>query len=96
MSGSPQARYAAVAAIIGSSSQTTARRAADMYFSAWLIPVCPIIVGTSAISKKQSVGPERLLWWAHDPFAWDGFNTIEEAKAAAQADYDARIRSALA
>jgi hypothetical protein len=54
------------------------------------------IGGVYAISRKQSVGPERLLWWAHDPFAWDGFNTIEEAKAAAQADYDARIRSALA
>jgi len=51
--------------------------------------------GKYAISRKQSVGPERLLWMAHDPFEWHGFNCIAEAKAAAQADYSSRILSAL-
>ncbi len=51
--------------------------------------------GKYAISKKQKVGPERLLWMADDPFDWKGFNSIEEAKAAAQADYEARILSAI-
>jgi hypothetical protein len=54
------------------------------------------IGGVYAISKKQTVGPERLLWWAHDMFAWDGFNSIPEAKAAAQADYETRVLSLLA
>lgn len=52
--------------------------------------------GKYAISKKQKVGPERLLWMADDPFIWVGYNSIPEAKAAAQADFDQRIRSALA
>lgn len=53
------------------------------------------IGGRYAISKKQKVGPERLLWMADDPFVWVGFNSIPEAKAAAQADYEQRILSAL-
>lgn len=54
------------------------------------------IGGLYAISRKQKLGPERLLWWAHDPMLWTGFDTIDQAKAAAQADYSARILSALA
>jgi hypothetical protein len=53
------------------------------------------IGGVYAISKKQKVGPERLLWMADDPFDWKGYGSILEAKAAAQADYEQRIRSAL-
>ena len=53
------------------------------------------IGGRYAISKKQTVGPKRLLWMADDPFVWAGFNSIPEAKAAAQADYERRILSAL-
>lgn len=51
--------------------------------------------GKYAISKKQKVGPERLLWMADDPFVWVGHNSIAEAKAAAQADFNTRILSAL-
>ena len=53
------------------------------------------IGGVYAISRKQKHGPERLLWMAHDPFKWRGFDTIPQAKAAAQADFSARILSAL-
>jgi len=53
------------------------------------------IGGVYAISTWQKVGPPYLLWWAHDPFDWAGFDSIDAAKAAAQADYETRIRSAL-
>lgn len=53
------------------------------------------IGGHYAISHPQKVGPKFLLWWAHDPFYWTGFDTPAAAKAAAQADYEQRIRSAL-
>ena len=54
------------------------------------------IGGIYGISRKQSVGPERLVWWVEDPFTWTGFASIAEAKSAAQADHEARIRAALA
>jgi len=53
------------------------------------------IGGRYSISKEQGVGPKRLLWMAHDSFIWQGYNSIAEAKAAAQADYEKRILSAL-
>lgn len=53
------------------------------------------IGGVYAISKKQSVGPERLLWHASDPFYWTGHASIEDAKAAAQKDHVQRILSLL-
>jgi hypothetical protein len=53
------------------------------------------IGGVYSVSVRQSVGPAYLLWWAHDPMDWAGFDTVEAAKAAAQADFEARIRSAL-
>lgn len=52
--------------------------------------------GVYAISRRQKVGPNYLLWWADDPMHWTGFSRIDEAKVAAQQDYDKRIRSALA
>ena len=51
--------------------------------------------GVYAVSRKQKVGPAYLLWWAHDPMDWSGFDTVDAAKAAAQTDYEARILSAL-
>lgn len=51
--------------------------------------------GKYAISRPQKVGPKFLLWWAHDAFDWTGFDTPEAAKAAAQADYEQCILSAL-
>ena len=53
------------------------------------------IGGLYSISRKQKVGPERLLWWAHDPFDWTGFDSIDAAKAAAQSDFERRILSCL-
>lgn len=53
------------------------------------------IGGHYAISHPQKVGPKFLLWWAHDPFHWAGFDTPEEAKSAAEADYRNRILSTL-
>lgn len=53
------------------------------------------IAGIYGISRKQSVGMERLLWWTEDPFTWTGYASVNEAKAAAQADYEQRILSAL-
>ncbi|KQS90331.1 hypothetical protein [Rhizobium sp. Leaf386] len=48
------------------------------------------IGGIYGISRKQSVGPERLVWWVDDPFTWTGYASIAEAKAAAQADHETR------
>jgi hypothetical protein len=31
------------------------------------------------------------LWWAHDNYAWEGFSTIDECKAAAQSDLQKRV-----
>jgi hypothetical protein len=53
------------------------------------------IAGIYGISRKQSVGMERLLWWTEDPFTWTGYASVNEAKAAAQRDYETRILSAL-
>lgn len=53
------------------------------------------IGGVYSVSVRQKVGPAYLLWWAHDPMEWTGFDTVEAAQAAAQADYETRIRSAL-
>lgn len=54
------------------------------------------IGGIYGISRKQSVGPEQLVWWVDDPFTWTGYASIAEAKAAAQADHEARVLSCLA
>jgi len=54
------------------------------------------IGGVYAISTRLKFGPPYLLWWAHDPMDWAGFDSIDAAKAAAQKDYETRIRSALA
>lgn len=53
------------------------------------------IGGKYSISHPQAVGPKYLLWWAHDEFDWSGFASVDEAKAAAFADYEKRFRSAL-
>lgn len=34
-----------------------------------------------------------LLWWAHDEFTWAAFPTIDDAKQAAQHDFETRIRA---
>jgi hypothetical protein len=55
--------------------------------------------GRYAISHPTSLhigGQGHLLWWAHDMFAFDEFRTIDEAKAAAQADFNTRIAECLA
>lgn len=49
------------------------------------------IGGVYGISRKQTVGPERLVWWVGDPFTWTGYASIAEAKAAAQADHEKRV-----
>ena len=51
------------------------------------------------------VGPSYHVWWYENGKCWlarentrgigDGFETAEDAKAAAQSDYASRIRSAL-
>jgi hypothetical protein len=54
--------------------------------------------GHYSISKQQSLSsgsPGHLLWWPDDEFAFDEFRNVEAAMAAAQADYEARILSAL-
>lgn len=39
------------------------------------------------IGGIYAITPDVLLWWAHDPFIWTQFNSIDEAKAAAEADW---------
>lgn len=53
------------------------------------------IGGVYSVSVRQSVGPAYLLWWAHDPMEWTGFDSVEAAKAAAQADFASRLRASL-
>lgn len=56
----------------------------------------PGLGGRYSISHQQSLhigGQEHLLWWAHDGFTFAEFRTVDEAKAAAQADFDHRILS---
>ena len=55
--------------------------------------------GRYSISEEQSLhmgGRGHLLWWAHDGFRFTEFRTVEEAKAAAQADFSARVLGCLA
>ena len=47
--------------------------------------------GRYHISHAQKIGPTYLLWWAHDEFSWSGHNTVEEAKATAQTDFEQRV-----
>ena len=54
--------------------------------------------GRYTISEPQRLymgGEGYLLWWAHDEFTFAEFRTVDEAKAAAQADFERRIRSTL-
>lgn len=51
--------------------------------------------GRYSISREQSVGPRYLLWMADDEFTWHGYASEEEARDAAQSDYEQRILSVL-
>ncbi len=53
------------------------------------------IGGVYAISRRQKTGPAYLLWPVEDPFAWEGYDTIEAAKSAAQADHTRRTIAVL-
>lgn len=55
----------------------------------------PFHYWAAGIGGHYTVEPDGLLWMAHDEFAWEQFESQTAAKAAAQADYEARIRSAL-
>jgi len=51
-------------------------------------------IGGSYDIGEQSDG--YILWWAADPFTFqDGFATIDDAKAAAEADWQKSIAAAL-
>jgi hypothetical protein len=36
---------------------------------------------------------EIILWFAHDEFIWQPFDSVEAAKAAAQTDFETRLRA---
>ncbi len=42
------------------------------------------------IGGLYAIDSEALLWWAHDPFTWTKFGSIDEAKAAAERDWQER------
>lgn len=65
----------------------------DMEDSAMLVAAG--LGGRYHVSKLQTVGKPYLLWWAHDEFSWTGHDSVEGAKATAQADHEQRILSAL-
>lgn len=55
----------------------------------------PFSYWAAGIGGYYCAEPDGTLWLAHDAFEWAKFGNQAEAKAAAQADYEKRIRSAL-
>ena len=56
------------------------------------VAVAPGLGGQYSITKESD---HALLWDAEDNFVWTQHPSVKDAKAAAQADYERRIRSAL-
>jgi hypothetical protein len=54
----------------------------------------------NGIGGQYSIEPQRdgtfLLWWAHDNFIWEKCETIKEAKAKADADWQKRFAERMA
>lgn len=55
----------------------------------------PFVYWADGIGGHYRAERDGVLWYAHDAFHWKQFGSQKEAKAAAQADYEARILSAI-
>ena len=55
----------------------------------------PFVYWAAGLGGHYSAERDGLLWMADDEFTWQQHPTQAAAKAAAQADYEARIRSVL-
>jgi hypothetical protein len=51
--------------------------------------------GIGGLYCIQSEGVNTLLWWAHDPFTWAAFASVEQAQAAAEEDWQTRFANLL-
>lgn len=55
----------------------------------------PFVYWAAGVGGHYRADRDGLLWMAHDEFIWEKYADQKAAKAAAQADFEQRIRSAL-